>query len=84
MSAWCRSCQAQIEWARVAATGKAMPVDAGSAGDPAGTLAVWRDPASSALLCRVLPAGGQLRPGEHRGIAHWVTCPSADIHRRSQ
>jgi hypothetical protein len=52
-----------------------MPVDAGSAGNPDGNLAVWDH--HGELRCRVLTAGEQLRSWEFRGVNHWATCTKA-------
>ena len=79
----CKSpqCLAEIAWATTVPGGKAMPVNSGSAGDQAGTLAVWR--ANGQLLCRVLGQGEEPGPGEYRGVAHWSTCPAAKSHKRA-
>lgn len=61
---------------------KPMPVVYGSAGDPAGTLAVWRDGAR--LRCRVLKKDGQPGLGEVRYRSHFADCPQAGLHRKAR
>jgi len=80
--AWCKSpqCLAEIAWAVTMPGGRPMPVNSGSAGDPAGTLAVWR--ANGRLECRTLGQGEQPGEGEWRGVAHWSTCPASKSHKR--
>jgi hypothetical protein len=60
-----------------------MPVDAGSAGDPGGDLAVWRDggQAWGPLRARVLTAGERPGAGEILGRSHWGTCVNAGAAR---
>lgn len=77
----CSSCGASIVWTRTA-KGRAMPVNAGSAGDQAGTLAIRRQ--GGELVCRVLRKGEDPLPGEYRGVAHWATCPTAGQHRKAR
>jgi len=78
----CKSagCGQRIAWARTVPGGRAMPVNAGSAGDPDGTLAVWRQ--DGKLLCRVLKKGEEPGQGQWRGVAHWTTCAKAAEHRK--
>jgi hypothetical protein len=71
-------CPGEFHWA-VTPEGKRMPVDAGSAGDPNGNLAVWES--GGQLRCRVLPAGGEPGPHEFRGVTHWATCVKAEQFR---
>lgn len=69
-------CGADIEWARSYDPGSTskMPVDYWSAGDKRGTLALHRG-ADGELIYRMLTkAKPDLRRGERRGVAHWVTC----------
>jgi len=77
----CGSCGTVIDWALLP-TGKRIPVDRASAGDPNGNLAVKRD--GGKLHARYLKAGQQPEGGEKRGISHFATCPQADQHRRSR
>ena len=66
-------CGAQIEWALMD-SGAKMPVDYHSAGDPGGTLAVTRGPDGQLRARMLTRAHPDLRRGEKRGAAHWVTC----------
>lgn len=75
----CRSCRAVIDWALLP-TGKRIPVDRASAGDPAGNLAVVR--LNGELHARYLRDGQQPEGSEKRGISHFATCPDADQHRK--
>ena len=68
-------CGAQIAWARTVPGGKPMPVNRGSANDPAGNLAVWKQ--DGKLWCRVLKAGEDPAEGQFRGVCHWATCVKA-------
>lgn len=77
----CRSCQAEIDWAVTDPGRKAMPVDHGSADDPAGNLAVWRD-GEGTLRCRVLRKGEDPAAGQLRGQSHWASCPQSAEHKR--
>jgi hypothetical protein len=87
VTARCRSasCQAEIDWAQsVPEAGVApslMPVDRASADDPSGNLAVWRE--GRTLRFRVLAKGEGPRPGEHRGISHYASCPDAASWRQT-
>jgi|SRR5215831_1232251 len=68
-------CGADIEWAVSAEPGRdtKMPVDYWSAGDQRGRVAVHRE--GGQLMFRMLTkAEPDLRRGEKRGVAHWVTC----------
>lgn len=69
----CRSCGAQIIWARTE-RGKAMPVDAQST--PDGNLVLTEEPTGE-LIARV-----DARPMRQRYTSHFQTCPNADSHRR--
>ena len=78
----CRSCRAPVTWAEKfpaelndRGLPKTVPVDAGSHDDPNGTLAVWRD--GGVLRARYLKKGEEPAQGQHRGISHFATCPSA-------
>lgn len=81
MSGTCRSCGAAIDWAVSDTTGKAMPVN--HQPDPAGNVAVRRDPDDGKLRARSAPAAAKLSAGERRGTSHFATCPDADAHRKS-
>lgn len=66
------TCGQPVIWAEDTVTGRLIPVDKDSAGDPHGDLAVsYRD---RVLVSRDLSGGGQLRPREKRGTCHWRTC----------
>lgn len=80
----CRSCGAEIRWAKTPA-GKAMPVDEKPAagGNVAlleragGPIAVVLDAAGNAPLESLQPS-----PDAPRYLSHFATCPSAGLHRR--
>jgi hypothetical protein len=69
-----QDCEAEIDWA-LSAEGDArrMPVVRDSAGEPDGTLAVWRD-GDGILRYRNLAAGTGPGPGEKRGRSHFKDC----------
>lgn len=81
----CRSCGAQIVWARTK-RGKAMPVDAQHT--PDGTIALVEDPHSGELTAHVVGKptpmafvdGVWVEP--RRYTSHFETCPDADAHRK--
>jgi hypothetical protein len=50
-----------------------VPVVRGSAGDPAGRLAVWERP-DGVLVCVELAPGEQLVKGQWRGVEHVGEC----------
>lgn len=75
----CTSCHKLIIFAKSLKTGKPMPIDQGSAGQPGGNMAVWY--IGRELVCRVLTADQPLREGEKMGLAHWASCPRAKAHR---
>lgn len=72
----CRSCQAEIRWAKTAA-GKSMPLDA--VPTPEGTIVI-RD--NVAVVLTGLALDDPADAGEDRYVAHWATCPTAYEHRR--
>lgn len=74
-AARCRSCQAQVDWAKTP-DGKSMPLDRASAGHPDGNLAVQRLP-DGTLAVRPLVLGEEPQPGETRGISHFASCRDA-------
>ena len=67
----CRSCGAEIFWAKSAATGKAMPLDAQARVDGNVTL----DMTGAAVV------GDKTDPGL-RYVSHFVTCPQAQGWRQ--
>ena len=76
-------CGAEIDFARTQA-GKMMPVDRATAGQPGGTLAVWRG-TDGDLYCRTLRTPAEeLEPGEILGTSHYVTCNRPAVFRRRQ
>ncbi len=86
--ATCSSCGARIFWAVTAMNGKSMPVNAEP--DTDGNLDIQpaadpRDPPIAHILEKHgrhrIPAGMQPR-GFVRHMAHWATCPNADLHRK--
>ena len=78
----CDSCHAVIDWALLP-SGKRIPVDRASAGDPKGKLAVKRLD-DGQLHARYLKKGDQPEGGEKRGISHFASCEFADQHRKSR
>lgn len=74
----CSSCNAPIEWATSAATGKAMPIDAEPVDD--GNI-VLRD-GQAVVLGRW--GGDDLPPGTPRFKSHFATCRFAGRHRRAK
>jgi hypothetical protein len=65
----CKSCGAQIRWAKTA-TGGSMPINPGLVDN--GNVVIEGDPP----IARVVAAGsGQF-------ISHFATCPNADAHRK--
>lgn len=79
--AMCTSCPAAIDWALLP-SGKRVPVDHDSAGDPRGTLAVQRLD-DGTLIARVLKGAEEPGAAEKRGTSHFATCPNAAQHRKS-
>ena len=77
----CDSCHAEIDWALLP-SGKRIPLDRATAGDPKGNLAVKRLDDGS-LHARYLKNGDQPGASEVRGISHFATCEFADQHRKS-
>lgn len=72
----CRSCGAEIIWARTAGKGKLIPLDAEPAERPNG-------------LFKLMHVGGPDEPptafiasGEEVYLSHFATCPNAAEHRR--
>lgn len=74
----CRSCQAEIVWARTSA-GRPMPLDAEP--NPAGTCTLEHT-AEGALLVRVDPSPPLEVDTRPRYTSHFATCPHADQHRK--
>lgn len=85
-SARCKSCHAAI-WFGLTAKGKRMPLDPAPVED--GNVVIDRDGEVLASLAdlTLLPRVRVLRKGEAvddvpRYVAHFVTCPTAERHRR--
>lgn len=76
----CRSCGASILWCTTDG-GKSMPVDA----EPAafGNVFVEPDASGRGLLARVSSAPTLEDDDGPRYLSHHVTCPKADLHRKS-
>lgn len=74
MSAQCKSCGADIIWAKNANTGKVMPLDAQEN----------RDGNCVLLLDGTFKVDNSIRyiPGQRRHKSHFATCPNAPKHRR--
>ena len=80
----CRSCQAEIRWAKTPG-GARMPLDVSPA--PGGNVAVLES--KNGPIAVVLNAKGeaampflQPSPDAPRYLSHFVTCPSAGLHRK--
>lgn len=74
----CRSCKADITWARTEA-GRLMPIEY----DDGGNLAIYPDPDDPGTIrCRVLTNDATQDPGERRAVSHFALCVAADKHRR--
>lgn len=88
----CRSCGADILWAKTRA-GKNMPVDAVPDNRP-----LEQKGGGFVLTLRTVNAGKELhvekyfpakhdvegQPARNRYTAHWATCPNAEQHRRAE
>lgn len=78
----CWSCHKPIEWGRTAA-GKPIPLDPEPVAD--GNLAIAREGVDGDLpLVRVVKADEEIWTSEWRGISHFVTCPTANQHRKGR
>lgn len=73
----CRSCRAEIIWAWTV-NGKRIPLDAEPAERPSGIFRLERNDDQPAAPLAVSAAG------EPVYISHFVTCPNASQHRRSE
>lgn len=83
MSARCKSCGKELDWAVIVKDGEAgglMPVNRDSAGVPGGNLAVWRK--GDDLFCRALKRGEEPAGEEKWGMSHYADCPNAAAHRK--
>jgi hypothetical protein len=79
----CRSCGAEIKWARTEKNGKPIPVDP----EPVegGNLELHADD-DGELVARALCGQEQTLPGmdlPDRYVSHFATCPNADQHRKA-
>ena len=74
----CRRCRAVVLWV-VLPSGKTMPVD--PTPDPAGTVAVMRDPALG-YVGRVVTTAVPARHFEHLHTTHFATCAPTVAHRQ--
>lgn len=80
----CRSCNAEIRWAKTPA-GKAMPVDEkpSATGNvclierPTGPVAVYLNAEGKAPLPELQPSAEA-----PRYLSHFATCPNAGLHRK--
>jgi hypothetical protein len=70
----CRSCGADIVFGRTS-NGKAMPLDPAKYPDDdvSANLAIYKDH-TGRINVRVLKAGQEPEPFEHRGMPHFATC----------
>ncbi len=73
----CSKCHAPVIFARTAG-GKHMPLDKQRDLSGASRYAVMRDVYLN-LHVRVLAAGEDPRPGEHRHMPHFATCPGPAV-----
>jgi len=69
----CNSCEAEIEWAESATTGKPVPLNVGAT--PDGSLAVVNGKAHAYTL-------EDLALKRDRRTSHFATCPDADDWRK--
>lgn len=76
----CRSCGADIIWARTEHS-KRMPLDAQPVDGSQGHTFVLRDPTSAEGPLAISATPAQL-PGEVYYVSHFATCPQAAEHRR--
>jgi hypothetical protein len=70
----CRSCKAEITWARTRA-GKAIPIDPDPRSD--GNVVIEADGAAVYL-------GADSTYTGERFVSHWVTCPDAESWRKKR
>jgi len=82
MSATCRSCGAEIVWARTETTGRPMPIDV----EPVdgGNVVLYEAPDTGELTAHVEGKGPHpvTWPTPLRYVSHFTTCPNAAAHRR--
>ena len=86
----CRSCHAVVDRATSPPLAEGgpdkrttMPINRDSVDDPEGNVEVWRDNGGT-LRYRGLKKDEDPRPGRHRGISHFATCPDAASWRKSR
>lgn len=84
----CRSCRAQIAWARSAKTGKPMPLDPEPDEERGNVLVdgqsrahVFKDAAAAAAYQEATPDSELASSGKY--LSHFVTCPRAGHHRKA-
>lgn len=68
----CKSCGADVIWAKNSSTGKVMPLDAQETANGNCVL----------LLDGTFKVGGTFVPGQRHHTSHFATCPNAKQHRR--
>jgi hypothetical protein len=73
----CRSCGAEIRWARMS-SGRAMPLDLEPS--PAGTVALVDDEHAETLSRDA--AELEREAGRELYVSHFATCPNSAQHRR--
>lgn len=74
--ATCRSCDAEIEWARTE-HGKSIPLDVGTRAD--GNIRVVSRVATERGMAPLIRYVGR---GEGDRVSHFATCPNATEHRK--
>lgn len=75
MASYCRSCEAEVAWA-ITEDERWIPLDPTPRTD--GNLVVFHQGGQVRVRSARLP-DDQMRP---RHVAHFVTCPNADHHRK--
>lgn len=79
MASQCRSCHQEIRWVTTEA-GKPMSIDPKPTED--GTIIPVK--VEGKVVAHTLRKGEEVPPGVKRFTSHWVTCPTADQHRRQR
>jgi hypothetical protein len=81
MSIHCRSCGAEIIWAKTK-SGKAMPIDAKPS--PNGNLVLRKLAGGRDCHVGIFAVGPDAPHVEPRYVSHFSTCPQANKHRKSK
>jgi hypothetical protein len=75
----CRSCGAEITWAKTS-TGATMPVDVAPSDD--GNIVLLDGPRGFLAVTLHDDERRSYRPDKKRHKAHFATCPDANVHRK--